>query len=143
MIMSQATNVNSTPSAIARAHNSGLELVPQRKRKGKRATIRDYAKIDFNPWPREKNGKLAPSAEAMQRFGVSGRIAHAVMLMTREDMITNHGKLDHKIMDQMMGDLANTAECLKEITLMIETAYQRLLASACAADKRGIKFKGV
>jgi hypothetical protein len=154
--MNQTESVHSTPrrtasktkpkSAITRVVKSGLDLVPTKKFRGKRATMSDYAKIDFKPWKREPGmGKteLFPSDKALAHLGVSCRIAHATMLMTREDLIAMHGKLDHAITDQMMANLSDATERLKEIAHMTEAAYARVLASAAAAYKQGVKFKGV
>src|ERR1700688_4477963 len=129
--MAKANRVHSTPrrtasktkpkSAITRVVKSGLDLVPSQKFRGKRATMSDYAKIDFKPWKREPGmGKteLFPSDEALTSLGVSSRIAHATMLMTREDLIAMHGKLDHAHVDKMMANLADATERLKEIAHM-------------------------
>jgi hypothetical protein len=154
--MAKANRVHSTPrrtasktkpkSAITRVVKSGLDLVPTKKFRGKRATMSDYAKIDFKPWKREPGmGKdeLFPSDEALTHLGVSCRIAYATMLMTREDLIAMHGKLDPAVADQMMANLSDATERLKEIAHMTEVAYARVLASAAAALKQGVKFKGV
>jgi hypothetical protein len=133
-------------SAITRVVKSGLDLVPSKKFRGKRATMSDYARIDFKPWKREPDmGKteLFPSDEALTSLGVSGRIAYAIMLKSREDLIASHGKLDHAVVDQMMANLSDATERLKEIAHMVEAAYIRMLASAAAASKQGLKFKGV
>jgi hypothetical protein len=70
-------------------------------------------------------------------------MAYAIMLLTREDLIASHGKLDQAIVDKMMAELTDAAEHLKGIAHMVETAYIRTLASAAAAYKQGVKFKGV
>ena len=57
-------------------------------------------------------------------------IAYAIMLRSKEELVELHGELDHESVDQMMADLARTAEVLKQITAMVETAYLRVLASA-------------
>jgi hypothetical protein len=133
-------------SAITRVVKSGLDLVPTKKFRGKPATMSDYAKVDFKPWNREPGmGKteLFPSDEALTNLGVSYRIAYATMLMTREDLIAMHGSLDPAVADQMMANLSDATERLKEIAHMTEAAYARVLASAAAAYKQGVKFKGV
>jgi hypothetical protein len=65
------------------------------------------------------------------------------MLKDRENLIAMHGKVDHEHVDALMADLANTGERLKELVQMVESAYGRILASACAAEARGIEFVGV
>jgi hypothetical protein len=125
---------------------SGLDLVPTRKTRGKPATISGIAKIDFKPWKREphmREGELVPSNEFLTSLGTPCRMAYAIMLLTREHLIASHGRLDHGIVDQMMTDLTDAAERLKEIAHMVEAAYLRVLASSAAAYKQGVKFKGV
>jgi hypothetical protein len=154
--MAQANRVHSTPrrtasktkpkSAITRVVKSGLELVPTKKTRGKLATMSDYAKAEFKPWKREPGmGKdeLLPSDEALTSFGVSCRIAYAIMLRSREELIASHGKIDHADVDKMMANLSDATERFKELAFMIDQAYHRVLASAAAALKQGVKFKGV
>jgi hypothetical protein len=154
--MAKATRVHSTPrrtaskarlkSAVSKVLKSGLDLVPTRKPRGKPATMSGLAKLDFKPWKREpdmREGELAPSNEFITSLGTSGRMAYAIMLLTREHLIALHGKVDHGDVDKMMADLTDTAERLKEIAHMVEVAHLRVLASLAAAYKRGVKFKGV
>jgi hypothetical protein len=141
-----AAKTKRKPSAVTRVKKCGLELVPTRKTRGKLGTMRDYAKIDFKPWTRDpglKKGEMIPSHEAISDHGVTCRIAYGLMLMTRDKMIDMHSTVDHKHMDVLMGNLANTGEFLKATAQMVETAYVRVLASASAARVRRRPFKGV
>jgi uncharacterized protein YunC (DUF1805 family) len=152
--MAKAKRVHSTPritaskikpkkSAVSKVKKSGFDLVPTRKSRSKPATLRDYAKIDFKPWtrgPGMRKGELIPAPEVMANHGVTCRMAYAVMLMTRKDLIAMHGKLDHEKVDQMMGGFAETLEALKSIAHMVEAAYVRVVATASAAHlQNGIK----
>ena len=59
--------------------------MPTRKGRGKPATLRDYAKIDFKAWargPGMRMSELIPAPEVMANHGVTCRMAYAVMLMT-------------------------------------------------------------
>ena len=151
--MTQADSVLSTPrrtasknSAVSRVPKSGFDLVPTKKRRGKSAKLRDFAKIDWKPWRRAPNMRpteLMPSRETTDEIGVGCRVAYGVMPMTRKRLIDMHGSVDHGHVDQMMANLAGTAEWLKATARMVETAYLRVLASAAAAHTQGIKFKGV
>ena len=136
--MAKAKRVHSTPrrtasktkpkSAISSVEKSGFDLVPTRKLRGKPATMRDYARIDFKPWKREPGmGKteLFPTDETLTSLGVTCRIACAIMLRSRDDLIASHGKLDHAVVDKMMVGLADAAERLKAIAHMAEAAYIR------------------
>jgi hypothetical protein len=74
-------------SAVTAIQQSGFELVPKRKTRGKLATERDLAKLTWTPWKPEEDGKLQPSdlladhgvGMCAQRQGrqVSGRPRHA------------------------------------------------------------------
>jgi hypothetical protein len=155
--MAQADSVHSTPrrtapkikaklSATSKVKKSGLDLVPTRKSRGKLATMRDYAKIDFKPWKRDpgmREGEMIPSHEVISNHGVTCRIAYGLMLITREKLIDMHSRLDHDKVDEIMAHLADTGEFLKATAQMVEIAYQRVLASASAARIRRRPFKGV
>jgi hypothetical protein len=155
----QAKRVHSTPrkpapkitaaktqSAVSQIEKSGLELVPIRKNRGKLATMRDYAKIDFEPWTRRpgmKQGEMIPSHDVISNHGVTCRIAYGLMLLTRDEMIDMHSNLEHDMVDETMARLMDTGEFLKATAQMVETAYVRVLASASAARVRRRPFKGV
>jgi hypothetical protein len=131
-------------SAIALVQKSGLELVRARKSRGKPATLRDYATIDFKPWsqiPGKGPTEFIPSDDEWRFHGTTCRTAHAICLKTREDLIAMHGKAEHETIDAMMAGLLETSEALKELVQMCDAAYTRVLASAAAAHKAGVKFK--
>jgi hypothetical protein len=133
-------------SAVSAVIHSGLELIPKRPRKGKLATLDDFAAIDWKPWKRPKElrpGELLPHNDKLLACGVSGRAAFAIMLQSRKQLIEMHATLDHGTVDQIMADLASSAEMLKGVVYMIDAAYMRVLASAAAYDKAGRQFKGV
>jgi hypothetical protein len=62
--MAKAKSVHSTRrptaskiSAVSRVPKSGFDLVPTRKRRGKAAKFRDFAKIDWKPWRRTRDNE--------------------------------------------------------------------------------------
>ena len=125
---------------------SGFELVPKRKARGKIATERDFAKADWEPWKRADGmgpTELIPKDASLERCGVACRLAYAIMLMPRDELIAMHGKAEHKVINAMMGNLDETAEWLKGLVAMLDGAYARVLASACAYNVKGGKFPGV
>jgi hypothetical protein len=77
---------------IERPRDSGLMLVPKRKRRASLASIREYAKADFKPWPREPGESLFPSNEQMCEAAAAARMAYAIMLKTKEELIEVHRK---------------------------------------------------
>ena len=144
--MPKAAKKNSTPrrtaskikpkkSAISLVEMSGLDLVPTRKRHGKPATMRDYATIDFKPWA-QVTGKgpneFIPTVDEWKFYGINCRMAHAICLKTREDLIEMYGKAEYETVDALMAGILQTGEALKELVQMCEAAYARGLASAAA-----------
>ena len=129
-------------SAVSRVQLSGLDLVRTRKSRGKSPTISVIAKMDFEPWkPRTGLEKFIPSADAWSAAGFNCRLAHAICLKTRDDLIAMHGKTEHETIDAMMAEILATGEAMKEMAQMCSAAYARMLASAAAAYKRGVEFK--
>jgi hypothetical protein len=112
----------------------GLRLVPTRHQsRRKKATLRDYAKADFKPWPIGRGGEFAPDNEKWRRCGVVCRMAHAVMIKSRGDLIAMNAKADLEDIDTMGVGFLEAAEDLKLMVQMLEFAYTRVLASAAAA----------
>jgi hypothetical protein len=155
--MPKANRVHSTPrrtaskikpkrSAVSAVPKSGFDIVRSRIPRGKLATMRDYAKIDWKPWRRTPDmgpTDLIPSRETTDKIGLDCRIAYGLLLRTRKQLIAMHGDMEHEHLDVMMGCLHGTAEWLKATAYMVEIAYVRVLASASAAYVQGIKFKGI
>ncbi|MGO8842967.1 MAG: hypothetical protein ACLQF1_18075 [Methyloceanibacter sp.] len=113
-------------SAISEVERTGYELVKCRKTKGKLATMRDYARVDFKPWKGNEDGKLIPSDETLLNCGVSARMANAVMLQSKEELVGMFDDLPIEVIDEMMVGLVQSAEVLKATIIMLETAYLRI-----------------
>lgn len=128
-------------SAVSEVQMSGLDLVARRKPKGKSATLRDFAKIDWTPL--ERTETPGPSAECMSHLGFYSRAAGALMQMTKTDLIEMHTKLEHEAIDALMAGLLDTTERMKALAKIADCAYLRVLASAAAHNLAGGKFKGV
>ena len=80
-------------------------------------------------------GGLIPSNDVLTSYGVGCRMAYAVMLMSRDELIAMHGRVEHKHVDEMMASMMSTAEGLKAIAFMAEAALTRVLAAAAAHEK--------
>lgn len=117
------TKAKKFESAIAKVRMSGLELVKKRPGRGKRATLRDYATIDFEPLAPAT--ELFPAGEYWNRLGTNCHMAHAICLKTRDELIAIHGKNEHETVDLMMAGILETAEALKQTVVMCEAAYGR------------------
>jgi hypothetical protein len=126
-------------SAVTKAYNSGLELVAKRRLRGRRATFRDFAKVDWKPWSQKKIP--LPSDETVSRLGLYCRIASQIMTRSKAELIESHKKVDHESMDTLMGGLLDTCEKLKALARLVDAAYVRLLTSASAHFMAGGKFK--
>jgi hypothetical protein len=127
-----------TQSAIRSVRRSGLELIPERKRRGKLATAKDLAKVDWKPW---KSDPDAISGEMMHKLGVSARLAYATVLQSRAKLIEMHKTMNHEDVDELMAGLAQAFEKFKMIAAMIDTAYVRILAAGERHALNGGKFK--
>ena len=79
---------------IDRPRDSGLMLVPKRKRRASLASIRECAKADFKPWPREPGEPFFPSNEQMCEAANASRVAYAIMTKTKEELIEYHRRDD-------------------------------------------------
>jgi hypothetical protein len=132
-------------SAVSSIRRSGYELVPRRKRRGKLATYRDIAKMDFRPWTPEKGlfEFVSNFEDRIRRFGVPVRIAYRIMERTKRQLSNIHGRIEHEHVDGMMASLFEAAEVFKEIAAILDAAYIRVLSSASARVIAGRKFKGV
>ncbi len=130
-------------SAVETAYQSGLQLVSKPKLpKDQLATPEGIADIDWKPWKRGK--ELFPTDQTLRGCAVTGRMSYAIMCMEKTELVAMHGKVEHKHIDAMMGDMMNSAETLKAVASMIETAYLRILAAASyKALRTRQKFKGV
>lgn len=128
-------------SAVSESYSSGLELVPKKPTRGKVASMRDYAKIKFEPWTKEEGEALVPGREVMDNLGFWSRAAYALMLRSKEQLVQSHGEMEHELIDSLMGGLADTVEKLKALAQMVEQAYIRVLVSASAFSVAGGKFK--
>jgi hypothetical protein len=135
------TKVEEAPefqSAISQVERSGLKLVPAKKSRGKRATMHDYATMDFEPLAGPPLTDFVPPWDL---FGLNCRIAYGMCLKTRGELMAMHGTTEHESIDAALAGLLQTGEDLKHLVQTCEMAYARILASAAAADKAGIKFK--
>src|SRR5258708_3762081 len=97
-----ASKIKPKPTAVSRLPKSGFDLVPTRKRRGKSAKLRDFAKIDWKPWRRSRDMRpteLKPSREMTDHIGVDCRLAYGVMLRTRRQLVAMHGATDHAHVD--------------------------------------------
>lgn len=126
-------------SAVTKAYDSGLELVEKRRPRGRGASFRDLAKVDWKPWPQDDTS--LPSDDTINRLGLYSRIACQIMTRSKAELIESHKKVDHEAMDTLMGGLLDTCEKLKALARLVDAAYVRLLASASAHFMAGGKFK--
>jgi hypothetical protein len=57
-------------------------------------------------------------------------------------MIEFHAETDHEQVDQLLASFMDTAEFLKHVVRMMESAEMRLLATRCAAVEQGVLGDG-
>jgi hypothetical protein len=126
-------------SAIAGVRRSGFDLVPHQKLpKDKIATQEQCAKMAFKPWKKDDKDLEVFGGDNWHDHGVYVRLAYALMLMSRDEMIEFHRDTDGDQVDLLFANIFDTAEFLKYVAAMAETAVGRLMASGCAALERGV-----
>jgi hypothetical protein len=125
------------PLAIALVESSGLRLVAG-KSKGKPATHKQLAALEFEPWAGKSEGTEALTGENWMQHRISVVFAHATMFMSKRDLINLHRDVDQDHVDQLMANIFETAEWLKAVAFMMEEAQTRLIASACTAVEEGV-----
>jgi hypothetical protein len=117
-------------------------MTSTKSRRRKTGLIRagSLAKVNWKPEKPEPNGKLLPSFKDWDNAGATARMAHALLLRTRDQLTDMHQKVDHKAIHEMMVQFSNTSEILKATITMIETAACRVITSACTHHVAGGKF---
>jgi hypothetical protein len=100
--------------------------------------VHDYATTDFEPLPGPGVNDFVPPWDF---FGLNCRIAYGMCLKTRGELMAMHGTTEHESIDAVLAGLLETGEDLKYLVQICEMAYARIVASATAAHKAGIKFK--
>jgi hypothetical protein len=128
-------------STVQSVRRSGLELVPCGKPKGKLASARDFAKLNWKPWKHPATKPLSPSPDSLEGLGVTARLAYATMLKSRADLIEMHQTVEHETVDKLMAGLFQAAEDFKALAKMIESAYARILAAGEQHALAGGEFK--
>jgi hypothetical protein len=78
----------------------------------------------------------------MRELGISARFAAAITQRTKKELIDIHQSIDHDQIDQLMGNLFESAEQMKAMANMLDVAYMRLLSLSCANLAAGGEFKG-
>lgn len=129
-------------SALVGIKRSGLELVRSTKTpKDEIATQEQCAKMKFRALRRSESVMNALCAGWHDR-GIAARFAYAVMLMSQKKMIEFHAETDHEQVDQLFASFLDTAEFLKSVIQMMESAQVRFIASGCAAVEKGVLGDG-
>jgi hypothetical protein len=107
---------------------SNLTLAPRTKRKGRPISDRAFASLDFEAWEPIGNNEPTPSSSMMDHIIVQSRLAHVIMLKSKNELIAmfRQPEMDVDTADEMMGDLLDAGERLKELTAMVEEAYRRM-----------------
>jgi hypothetical protein len=128
-------NANRRTKSRGLPERSPWELTERRPTRGKIASMKDYAAIEFKPLTRDKGLKpdeLLPSWETMQNFASTARIAYGIMLRTKQQLM--EGKLPKKVLEHLLNDLFAHAESLKSIAKMLEIAHARMISAGCAVE---------
>jgi len=115
---------------IDKVQMSGLALAQKRKAHGRLASVRDFAKADWEPW--EHDPTPGPSAEKMNSLGFYCRTAAAIMARTKTQLVESQDSMNVEETDKLAAGLMDTAETLKAMASVTETAYLRLMCATAA-----------
>ena len=107
-----------------------LSLSSERKARGRLATLRDYAKLDWEAW--EETDKPGPGAETMNYLGFYSRLSAAIMTRTKAELVKIASEIEDEEMDKLLAGLMDTGEMLKALASVTESAYARSLAAISA-----------
>jgi hypothetical protein len=108
------------------------------------AKLKEDVKIGWKPWPRDVTEPAFLSLETMHNITCNCRWAFSLMQRTKAELIRVHTEiLDPDAVDNLMRNLIETKLWLIRTEHMVEAAHERVLASAEAADAKGLKYKGV
>jgi len=78
-----------------------------------------------------------PPAKIIVDIGVTCRLAHSFMLMTRDELVAaNMDSGNHESFFELMTCFASTGGRLKELVGMVEGAHARVLASMTLAYEK-------
>jgi hypothetical protein len=128
-------------SAVEDVRHCGLRLVRRRgKQHGRRVSVSDFGKLDWTPWKLEST-KRFPSDDQLSEWSAWTRLGNQLMRLSKEELIEMHGTVEHRYVDRLMGELAQTAEHWKFLAGMLETAYVRVAAAAVERQRRGKPFR--
>jgi len=113
--------------------------VRRRPRKGRTATMRDYARVKFEPWTyksdKDRSVLRIKLPGKLQFCGQSALIAHAIMQKTKDELAKCYDAPGaYKIIDQTLGRIAEASEMLKEIVALLDGAFVRLLVAGSARE---------
>jgi hypothetical protein len=126
-------------SAVASIKKSGLRLVDDDDMPmDKPATHEQCSAMEFEPWAGKSEGTEALTGDNWMQHRVAVIFAHATMFMSKRRLIEMHRDTDPDHVDQLMASIFETAEFLKSIAAMMESAQTRLIVAGCAAVDEGV-----
>ena len=99
-------------------------------------TACELAAMDFTPWKMDHPpGQPGPSAKTMHHLGVSARTAAALVERSKSELISlwrDTPNDEAEALFEMMDSLQESAEIIKSLAAMVQTAHLRLLVAAHA-----------
>jgi hypothetical protein len=126
-----ATDIKWLRSDLERSSSSRPE--PRLRGGAHLARLRRYAKLDWDPWSQDApTDQLFPSDESMCAAAEASRTAYSIMHLTKDQLIKIHCQEAFDGFEETLANLTTTAQMLKAVVQMIESARGRMIASACA-----------
>jgi hypothetical protein len=88
-------------------------------------------------------GELIPADKVLLDCGIPARLAYATMLRTKAQLVKMFDEVEIEHIDSMLASYCETAERLKAIVSMLDTAYLRILVAGSAHVIEKGKAQGI
>jgi hypothetical protein len=103
----------------------------------RKISSKEVSMLDFAPWPPLPDNELIPSPELVEDIGTSARLAHAILLRSRDELKAIHEQLDGAEIDVMKSWLNDTRSKVRALAAMIDEAFSRVQSiDDCASRTR-------
>ena len=127
----KGTVMSTLSDRISAIPDSGFKVAQKQKRKQKTklAAARDFLETDWEAWkrgPSIKPGKLIPRRLDWDETGVVARMAYAVMLQSRTELIESIQNTEDETTEELLFRLASEKERLLGIVAMMDAAFTRV-----------------
>jgi hypothetical protein len=90
--------------------------------------------MEFAPWKLEAGQALIPDAKSVEEIGVQARLAHAMMLRTKAQLVEAWNALSDEARDEFLTNSQESIAIVEEMLVLMKAAQSRFLVAASAAE---------